>query len=374
MKQEITSEKKKELEFKKSMFNVKIFSLMKKQLFSLVMLLAIMVFAGTSAWAQTGYGVSTAVWHIPGSTHSVTVDASHTGTTYAWVVESINCDSTVKATPSPVPVITAASASTHTAVFTYPADASGMYRFRVTEQTTGTGDAGCSTIREFYTAVMNVDVTVVASNEDGTTTGLELSRCNDYTLRTSFNPAYLVPNTDANDYANNLPDFVSASLFNQRWVHVTLATTDGSGCTVGTTAPAATSFYWMFDYTIAGLQYAGNADADDNNFTGMQPVTSVTYLGATDAINTIGVAAGTAEFTIPLRSNIRWGTTEADRDQHFTFTVSNVHLKSTAPATIGDEALYTDGGESTANQSVGNVSTEQIIHASPATPRITVVD
>ena len=53
MKQQITSEKFKKLELKKSMLNFKIFSLMKKQLFSLVILLAIIFGFSSNLFGQT---------------------------------------------------------------------------------------------------------------------------------------------------------------------------------------------------------------------------------------------------------------------------------------------------------------------------------
>lgn len=350
---------------------------MKKQFINVMMTLAIVFGLSVSAMAQNGLTPATAIWHLPGSTHSLTVDATHTGTTFAWTASSVDCDG-ITAGTNTAPDITTANAAA--CVFSYPADAAGIYRFLVTETAT---DGGCTTVREFFTAIMDVNVVVIASNSTETAaelSGAALATCNDYTLRRTEDPTTLVGNEDTDDGGDALTTWTDAALYNERWVQVTLTTSDlTGGCAAN--APEASTFDWMFNYTIAGTQYAGNATADENNFTTMDAATvlgsgtgAVSYIsGANSATGVIAVEEGTTSFIIPLQSHIRWATTGTDRDQHFTFTIAGLLLSSGSP-TAGNAADYTDGTESTTNAAVGNVSAEQIIHASPATPRITVVN
>jgi hypothetical protein len=354
-------------EFKKSMFNVKIISLMKKQLFSLVMMLALFVLAGTSAFAQSnGLTIATAYWHTPGSEHQITTLAAtpHTGTTFAWAVASVTCAGGVPVTPSPVPTLT--NETTATLTFTYPDAAAGIYRFTCTETANG-----CSTIREFFTAIMDINVVVIASNNLGTViNGAALTGCNDYTLRNGTN-GNLVGNANIDDNTNNLNGWDSNdALFNERWVNVTLTTSEATTCPGMQALPAATSFAWQFDYTVTGTNFPSAA-----NFIALQPATNilpaaagaVTYTLATSTSSKITVDKGVTSFTIPLRSNIRWGTTDTDQDQEFQFTVVS---NSTILDDDSTPYNYTDGREA-ASKNLDNISALQHIDASPATPRIT---
>jgi hypothetical protein len=173
----------------------------------------------------------------------------------------------------------------------------------------------------------------------------------------------LVGNTNPQDNTNSLGTWKNNALYNQRWVNVTLSVSDASGgCAGMTSVPAANTFAWKFDYTIAGTNYAAGT-----NFITMTPVAGVTYTDATSIGSTIAVAAGTTSITLPLQSYIRWGVTNSDQDQDFVFTVvSNTTV-------LDDDAVldYTDGKEPVANNG-DNASASQHIDASPATPRITI--
>jgi len=365
MEQKFTKQKIEKIEFKKSMFNVKMFSLMKKQLFSFVIALALIVIAGTSAWAQDGLTVATAYWHMPGSTHGVQVD-NHSGATYTWGITMAACDGTEGGA---VEAGTSISSGSNTATITYSANASGVYRVTCTE-----AYGGCSTIRQFYTAVMNVDVIVTSTLADGTTAA-PASDCNDYDERGPGSVDWLVPNVTADDgggTAANLAGHINATtLYNTRWVHVVLTVAPSvGGCTVNN-APTAASLAWRFNYTIAGSPVANTNYT--SNFIGLQ--TSIPAGAAYsnpavyDGTATVSVPAGTTAITIPMWSNIRWGTDDTNADQPFTFSASSV--------VVDDDATlnYTDGGESTANATSGNnTSAVQTIEASPATPRITIND
>jgi hypothetical protein len=370
MKQKFTSEKNKYLVNKnenETMFNFKISCLMKKQFNYLMMVLAMVILAGTSAMAQDGLSVATAVWHLPGSTHGLSVADGHTNTAFSWAVESIDCAEA--AASETLPAFTGGSEATASATFTYPEDAAGIYRFTVTENTTG--DGACSTTRQFFTAIMNIDVVVLASDNTGAEiAGLALSSCNDYTL---LNGSDLVGNENTDDNTNSLGTWQEGTLYNERWVDVTLTVSDNTGCIpdeAPANAPVATDFAWQFDYTVAGTNFI-----TPDNFIGMQAASNidgtgnVTYTDGTSATSVITVEKGVTGFTIPLRSYIRWGTTDVDADQAFTFTVD------AGTTALDDDATldYTDGTEpSTANGN--NSSASQNIDASPATPRITIND
>lgn len=343
------------------------FSLMKKQFFTLVMMLAIVVLAGTSAMAQSnGLTVGTAIWHLPGSTHGLSVESGHSGTTFLWTVSSVACDG-ITAGAFTAPTFNGTSATTSQASFTYPADAKGIYRFLVTETAT---DGGCTTVREFFTSIMSIDVTAFASNEAGTAiTGGDLARCNDYTLRRTETPATLVGNDNTDDNTNNLVAYIDPALFNERWVTVELSVSDNSGCaTPPAGAPAANTFAWQFDYTVANGTL-GNYVA---NYVGMDMTGKTDYTNDTpnSATGTIQVNKGVTSIIMDLRSNIRWGTTGTDADQEFTFTVNSGSTE------LDDDSApynYTDGTEP-ASEFANNDSAPQIVHASPATPRIIVND
>jgi hypothetical protein len=335
---------------------------MKKQLFSLVMLLALVVLAGTSAMAQDGLSIETAIWHLAGSSHNLEVN-EHTDFTYLWTIEAITCDGT---TASATTTAHVAPNNAFQTVLSYDTDASGIYRITLVETD---GDNGCNTRREFFTAVMSVDVTVIAS--DATiNAAADLTTCNDYELIRGSN---LVGNTDADDGgADALGTWTNAALFNQRWVNIVLSTSNTAACPAILNAPLASDFNWNFTYDVTST---GGSTTFADEFLGFQPAiintttvpaATVTYSDNTDLSNTVQVQAGITNITIPLRTNIRWATTDVDQDQNFTYTVSAVELDD-----ADTDSNFDDGTETTLTN---NASLEQVIHASPATPRISVTN
>lgn len=362
MKQKFTTKEIRELSNLK--FNVKMFSLMKKQLFSFVMMLALIVFAGTSAMAQDGLTPNTAYWHLPSSVHGVQV-ANHTNTTYDWAITKSTCLGVADGAATGASITT----GNYQATITYTSAATGMYRITCTETANS-----CSTVREFFTAIMDIDVVTIASDAIGTAiTGGALTTCNDYSTIMSTS---LVGNTDAEDNTNSLntwKDNTATPLFqNVRYVTVTLNTSDLSGCSSVLNAPVANTFNWQFNYTITGTNY----DADDNFVTmstAANPGTgTITYTDAADLTSTISVTAGTSSFTIALNSYIRWGLTDTDEDQEFVFDIDNT---STVLDGGDADSDYDDGTEtSDATHTDNNNSASQHIDASPATPRIIIND
>lgn len=332
---------------------------MKKQLFSLMMAFALVLGLSVTASAQDGLTVGTAYWHIPGSSHGVAVD-NHTGATYDWAITLSDCDGNASGA---VEAGTSITTGSYEATITYSSNASGVYRTTCTESY-----GGCSTIRQFYTAVMNINVVVTSTLADGTTAA-PVSDCNDYDERGPGAIDWFVPNVDTDDgggTAAQLAAHINATtLYNTRWVNIQISVSSTTACPVGG-AITAGDLAWQFDYTIEGSP-ATNTNYVDN-FIGLQPVANVTYGDATAVANTITVAEGTTNITIPMRSNIRWGTDDTNADQSFTFAVAGVR--------VDDDGNndFTDGGESTANAALNNVSAAQTIEASPATPRIIIND
>jgi hypothetical protein len=367
MEQEITSEKKKELELnlksKKSMFNVKIFSLMKKQLFSLVMVLALIVMAGTGALAQnTGWSQADAIWHLPGSSHVVQVE-SHVGSTYTWTIQAVTCAGVPGATTTGH----VGGSTTNSETITYDETASGMYRITCDE------DNGCHTIREFFTSIMSIDVVAYASDAAGVTLGAgPLASCNDYALPT-MNNSNLVTNDVLEDGGATSALFTAFhrnDRYNERYVTVRLDVTDGSGCAGIAGAPAADDFNWTFDYTIAGT----NIDATNFRGFGTLPAwaTNATPTALTGAI-VVTAQAGSSTVIMPLQTLIRWGLTDTDQDQVLGFTVDTGSAMLDGSDT---DNTYDDGTEPTTPAAItdNNVTEDQLINASPATSRIVIND
>jgi len=179
MKQEITNEKTK-IRVNKSMLNFKIFSLMKKQLFSLGMLLALIIVAGTSSWAQNATSeventsARTYVM-ITGSTHTFTITQGRPGSSLQWIVY----DGLNGTTVSDNADYTLVSANSTSPAFqiTWAETAAGNYTVQVTE-TNPLASEFCSTVRRFYVNVLDFDVLVYASDDAGNVlTGDELLEC-----------------------------------------------------------------------------------------------------------------------------------------------------------------------------------------------------
>jgi hypothetical protein len=344
------------------------------------MVLAMVILAGTSAMAQDGLSISSAIWHMPASVHGVKV-VENTNTAYSWVINNVNCTDGSTAATSNGASIAAVTDENWKATITYTAAATGVYRIEVTETTTTAAKPNCSTVREFFTAIMDANLVVIASNSDGTVAGLALESCNDYSLAAN-NGSDLVNNVDTDDNSDNLNGWNDATntSYNQRWAKVTLSVSSlvsGAGCTVDN-APEVTDYDWQFDYEISGTNMV---DGTNDNYLGLQAATTIedgsTGTGAvtlpdpaTVATGTISVSGDASSFVLPIRSMVRWGLSDVDQDQQLIVTVSSLGLDSDSDT----DTDYDDGGESTTNAAAGNVSDTQVIHASPATPRITIDD
>lgn len=179
MKQEITSEKIKKLELKKSMLNFKIFSLMKKQLFSLVILLA-MVLVGGNAFGQTGITRTTPYAMVVGSVgHYQVADAggATAATTWAWSVYDVASDAEAYATNggtlcgatsyrfvTALDNLAGGTSNTNSVYINWLAAPAATYAVQCI-----TTNGNCSTTRRYFVYIFDFTVDVVICNADGTT-------------------------------------------------------------------------------------------------------------------------------------------------------------------------------------------------------------
>lgn len=185
MEQKITKEKCKNLNEMKKFnelknenelkFNVKNVSLMKKQLFSLMMAFALVMGLSVGAWAQLADGLTpgTARSQAVGSVHSYTID---NGTTYSWAVYDATVGHTVgqgieaavfeaaagisyRFSPDMSGGAGGASDNAIAYVQWLATPALGIY---VIEGTAN--GASCSTVRRFYVSVFDFDIEVFLSD------------------------------------------------------------------------------------------------------------------------------------------------------------------------------------------------------------------
>ncbi|MGF7140920.1 hypothetical protein [Roseimarinus sediminis] len=174
MKQKFTSEKNKELKsLKESKFNFKISCLMKKQIFTLMMTLAIVLGLSVSALAQFGGDGLTpgnAKVVAQGSAYDfsvTTVDPDDE--TYLWTVQefgftdaNIGIQAGLTNVSASKATITNADAATANVRFDDVPAENTMFAVQCV-----TSNADCSTIRRFYISVFNFEVDVVLCNATG---------------------------------------------------------------------------------------------------------------------------------------------------------------------------------------------------------------
>jgi len=215
MKQTITIEKQKR-EFKNECLNIKKVGLMKKQIFTLVMLLALVVGVGSRAFAQgDGLTPTTALEQVVGSTTTFTFGQTAASTIVWEVLQAENGylpgGTTVAATSGThfdwvtdaTGQTTQASPTVNTAYIkwrSFPTDPYDFYIVRMTE-TEGSSE-NCSTIRELYISIFDFTFDVWISDASGASvegTPEDLIRCN------TWSGTLVANQTDAAAAANPLP-------------------------------------------------------------------------------------------------------------------------------------------------------------------------
>ena len=143
---------------------IKMFSLMKKQFFTLVMMLAIVVLASTSAMAQNNTATSRQIM-ITGSTHTFTVTPVGTNTV-EWLVYK---EAAPGGEATTADVVSYARGSSASYAVNWAESASGNYYIEATEtrQNTGLGQNCANTVRRYYVTVYDFDVEAYISDING---------------------------------------------------------------------------------------------------------------------------------------------------------------------------------------------------------------
>jgi hypothetical protein len=344
---------------------IKMFSLMKKQFFTLVMMLAIVVLAGTSAMAQIGIPTS-ADTHFTGSTHTYTVaDHSAIGNTYAWAI--------LTASGSPTLVSGAAADASHYSItggntsnaftFEWTPAASGYYSIQVTESNESTRNS-CSTVRQYFVLVIDFDLHLFAS----TSAGVEISAAADLATCGS--------NGDYNPWFNNETDLTdnrtegdgsAANPYSVRYVTATLTSSTGIDL-------ASVDYRWYFPYTITGGDDNYDVSIVPYNHTAAVTVVNTTFNSGNVTVE-LESGATVASVTFEIRYQPKWANDESD----ILLTMSNAQNTCKLDG-IDTDLLFDDGTESTANYGttpgsadpLSNQTRQQTIYVSPATSTITL--
>jgi hypothetical protein len=371
MKQKFTSEKNKYLENKnlknETMFNFKISCLMKKQFNYLMMVLAMVILAGTSAMAQNSD--QNADTHFTGSEHTYSVTDLSTSTEYAWTILDVtgagtSADPYISAAPTAATNYTGLSGeATRSVTFTWSESASGVFCIQLSESNLAVR-GGCATVREFFVLVIDFDLHLFASDASGT----EISDADTTTCgsNSSYNPFFnteldLRDNIDMADGSVSLP-------YSTR--HVTATLTASTGISL-----AATSYRWQFPYTLADAD-----DVYDVDIISANTEVAVTYTNFESGIITVdSIATGgtVTSITLEIRYQPKWDNAATD----ITLKMSNAQNTCVLDGKDADE-LFDDGAESTANYGVtpgsadplSNSTRQQVIWASPATTPIVISD
>jgi hypothetical protein len=353
MEQQIRNENFREIELKKSMFNVKMFSLMKKQLFSLVMMLALVVLAGTSAWAQTGQQ-DDPFWHVNGSTHTLTVTAN-ANSTFSWTASD------------PAALTAFTGTNTNVATITWSEDANGVYYFDVVETLTGAGFQACqTTTRRVYVAVLDFDAYVFFSDNSGANieaNGALMTACGEGTTSnygdvgpgTAFSQEVVIPG-NAVGSAGDLSVQEGANPQTQRYVSVSIH---------WDTAPVGQTFVAP-DILSIGFDYSINLTDADGTFVSFNNVAT-----ATSGTTVVDGGAGSLLYTIPLVYDVQWGIDDVETQ----VTLTNVTLYGGNNGTgtvLGVERNANESAYPNAADPRQNTSAVQTIQSAPATSVISV--
>jgi hypothetical protein len=331
---------------------------MKKQLFSLVMMLAIVVLASTSAMAQPANSSVHPAIHLAGSTHPVSVNRGVGSSTLSWVLYSGTAAGT---TANAAHTTTTWPQTSNAFSLVWTDQAAGAYYLEVTETD---DDPTCSTTkRGFHIFIIGFDAYVFTSSATGAPIATTaLTDC-------STSPAYPAFMNDLTINPNNTPrtdgaesgtadgdlsDFVGTNPKTQRdyTVRIVFDVNPETGAAyVPTTALGSIKF----DLAI------------DN--TNLVSVNSVANTAATVADVTVPLRASN-EFTFPVIYNDRWG---ANLNSHA--TVTNVKIYTSADGTgttLGEEPVSKEDTDRSNATALDNQSDTFIIVSSPNTSTITV--
>lgn len=365
---------------------------MKKQLFYLVLLLALIAGSARIGYAQIG---STAAENdathryimVTGSTHTLTVARSNDANAIAWSVW------TDVATPADVTNTIANVASysgedEESFQLTWARSAFGNYYIQVTE-TDADNAAGCAvTTRRFFVTIIDFDIYVYASNADGSEiTGGGLDACGNGTTARygDIGPGAAYSNVFETDgdlithVGVTAPQTVRYISFQIMW-HVQ--------STAGTTVPSVTSVILDFNTDLVGgtgtASYTENTDLVTINGQNTSLATGTDFVvpvadnvnGPITAVANSVIPGEVGTFTFVL--NDRWNHSTTMYDLLLDMMVDDVELRAGANGTgtiIGTEPVayenVTPGNRTITTAS--NNSATQTIRLAPATSTITIV-
>lgn len=360
MEKQITIEKQKKLK-NETMFNFKNVSLMKKQLFSLMMAFALVVGLSVSAWAQAGIGtVAAPQLQFPGAlrTFTITNDADRASATWS-VYDLSEGEDADAADCDPL------TGTGNSFAITWESTAVGNYYIQVVD----VDNNGCSTTRRFYVTIANFDVNVYAC----TSTGVRIPD-GDAALNGCGNsiPYNAWDNDNATTSGLTFTDDDASANGDLTDVHGT----DGTALSRRYVAVEISSdidlstlqYYWRFPFTVTSI----NADADFVRAVSLTTEATVAADGeSTVTIEPIAPAAGMrTKIILALDWNVRWGT---DIDFYFNIAQATTVLSANGTTynagTEGDNRYTTDTASA---DPLSNQSAVQTFYGAPNTSVISV--
>lgn len=329
METKFTSEKQKELQNKKSMFNFKNVCLMKKQLFSLMMAFALVMGLSVSALAQQGNGEapSTAYFAVEGAstTHTVTLDGL--AGTAVWSVlivsgDDVNIGEAGASAAAADFLITAGGTATDnfaTVQWLRPATAGSIYAVQVEEE--GDSDDDCTTIRRSYVSVFgfNVEVALMTADDGtGADNDAAMEWCNTWSGTVIDNVR------SAADIADPHADWLNSVIGNQPKVTNTFFRVSIS-LTGATGGLDLTDIKWRFNYTLQDASNVSIYQVTSHDGALFGAIAGTATIGG-DNTTPVDVADGTNGWVyVPA---IAAAGSTADYD----FTITNNNLLGTIPS------------------------------------------
>lgn len=225
---------------------------MKKQIFTLMTVLAMIIMAGSSAFAQDGLAPSTVKWVIEGSTSTFSVPVLGTNT-YSWTVFEYDFDDTnvgintglTDVSASKVTIGTPTAASTTVKFYAAPGT-DNMFAVQCTETNASNS---CTTIRRFYVNVFDFEVDVALVN-DAAGAGSnpdndEAAYCNSWSglVVDNIHTAEELRNMHA-DYAVNVTN--DSLKYTTSYYAVTISLVNAPGTVT------IADYKWRFQYSMPG--------------------------------------------------------------------------------------------------------------------------
>jgi len=388
---------------------------MKKQLFSFVVMLALIVFAGTSAWAQgpTANGLTPATPRlaIVGSvSHFLQVETGDNDATYVWTILEMDPAGGLEGTGTSTVntggrfvtsagVVTGASTTSADAYIQWlkaPGTSGNVYAIECTATTSTVGQGTCTTKRRFFMTVFDYDVDIYLSDNAGGKLNLDadLTDCNSWASQILANTIEGTQITNphfATTHNGNLVTGTPAGIEKTTTTYFTVEiTTSGPAVALSTlnrrlkysmpTATAALSLY-QIDNIGSNSRAQFSTISGANLITGAEVLTIATTgmdAGGNDIvfIPAGGSATTSEKFIFEVRTHNNLGAAQM---------VYNMQLDQTAVALQPSGTLantdFNDGIKYNAAMSIPDaqtlkdgVSGVRTIQMSPASSVITITD